>query len=66
MTGETLANWVGSAIASGVVAGAVAYMTAVGTLKTKTAVLEEREDNHYKELSGKIDTLLVEVRAIRK
>lgn len=66
MTGEDLANWLGAAAATGAVSGFVAYVTAVGTLKTKTAVLEEREDNHYRELDKKIDLVLDEVRAIRR
>lgn len=66
MTGENLAGWIGAAAASSLVSGVVAYFTAVATLQTKTAVLEEREDNHYKELTRKMDQLLVEVREIRK
>lgn len=66
MTGETLASWIGPAIASGAISGVIAYVTAVGTLKTKTAVLEERENNHYVELSKKCDDVLAEIRDLRK
>lgn len=66
MSGEILAGWFGASIASAVVAAVVARVTAVNTLETKTAVLTEREDNHYKELNAKIDMVLDEVRAIRK
>ena len=64
MTGETLASWIGPAVASGAIAGVIAYITAVRTLETKTAVLEEREDNHYQELSRKCDNVLSEVRSL--
>lgn len=66
MAGETLAAWIGPAIASGAIAGVIAYVTAVRTLETKTAVLEEREDNHYTELSKKCDDVLDEVRSLRR
>jgi len=61
MTGEILASWFGSAAAAAV----VSWIVAVGTLKTKTAVLEERVDNHYRELSGKVDQVLSELRDAR-
>lgn len=66
MTGEILASWFGSAIASSVIAVVVAKATAVRTLETKMAVLEERENNHYSELDKKIDTAIDEIRELRK
>lgn len=66
MTGEALASWIVPAVASGAISGIVAYITSTRTLETKTAVLEERENNHYTELSKKCDTVLVEVRELRK
>lgn len=40
-----------------VLAGLVAYFTAVGTIQVRLGTLEEREQNHYSELLRRLDRI---------
>lgn len=51
-TGEAL-RWVAGLI----LAGVVSYYTAIGSIKARIGVIEERENNHYSEVMRKLDRI---------
>lgn len=48
-----------------VLAGLIAYFTALSTLQTGLAVINEREQNHFNECKSAIDDLKSEIRLLR-
>ncbi|MGE0460891.1 MAG: hypothetical protein AB7Q16_05940 [Vicinamibacterales bacterium] len=59
-TAETV-RWV----AGLVVAGLVAYFSAMGVLQAQLAVITERETNHYQELIKRLDRLEMKIDTVR-
>ncbi|MGE3703791.1 MAG: hypothetical protein AB7I13_00865 [Vicinamibacterales bacterium] len=48
-----------------VVAGLVAYFSAMGVLQAQLAVITERETNHYQELIKRLDRLEMKIDTVR-
>lgn len=54
-------RWILGLLASAV----IAYYTTVGTIQTRTAVLEEREQDHFSEVLRRLDQMASDIKAIR-
>lgn len=59
-TGEWIRYIVGLLLA-----GVVAYFTAIGTIRQQIATVQEREVNHFEEVLRRLDILQQDIRELR-